>query len=336
MPHAVELRNVCRLFGTVRAVDAVSFTVEEGEFFSMLGPSGSGKTTCLRLVAGFELPDEGHISIHGDDVSRVPPYRRNVNTVFQDYALFPHMTVLENVAYGLRVRKVPRREREERARAMLATVKLEGMAARKPAQLSGGQRQRVAIARALINQPRVLLLDEPLGALDLKLREEMQIELKSLQRQLGITFIYVTHDQREALGMSDRVAVVNHGKIEQIDTPEGLYERPRTAFIANFVGASNVLAGSLARPLAGPAGANRAISVRPERIRFGRGGDDDVTLSGRITSRQYHGATSRYELDIDGQAVGVVTSSSGDRFEPGQDVDVCFPRSAAHALEERQ
>ena len=329
MPNAVEFRKATRLFGTVRAVDAVSFTVEEGEFFSMLGPSGSGKTTCLRLVAGFELPDEGQILIHGDDVSRVPPYRRNVNTVFQDYALFPHMTVIENVAYGLRVRKVPKREREARALEMLATVKLEGMAGRRPAQLSGGQRQRVALARALINQPRVLLLDEPLGALDLKLREEMQIELKGLQRRLGITFIYVTHDQQEALGMSDRVAVVNGGKIEQIDTPENLYQRPATEFIANFVGTSNVIAGELAREITG---AGATISVRPERIAFGRGGEDDVHLAGRVLDRQYHGATSRYELDVDGELVCVITSGDRDRFEPGQDVDLHFPRSAIHVL----
>jgi putative spermidine/putrescine transport system ATP-binding protein len=342
---AVEFRQVSRLFGNVRAVDDVSFTVADGEFFAMLGPSGSGKTTCLRLVAGFELPDRGQILIHGDDVSRVPPYRRNVNTVFQDYALFPHMTILDNVAYGLRVRKVPRREREQRAEEMLARVKLAGMSGRKPAQLSGGQRQRVALARALINQPRVLLLDEPLGALDLKLREEMQVELKSLQRNLGITFVYVTHDQQEALGMSDRVAVVNGGKIEQIDTPQGLYERPRTAFIANFVGTSNILEGDLARAAAG---SDRRVSVRPERIRFGRGGDGDVTLTGRVIDRQYHGATSRYELDVDGVAVSVVSANTGRDphpqgddgaapgagagVEPGQVVEIHFPRSAVHAL----
>jgi putative spermidine/putrescine transport system ATP-binding protein len=330
---AVEFRGVSRVFGNVRAVDDVSFTVADGEFFAMLGPSGSGKTTCLRLVAGFELPDHGRILIHGEDVSRVPPYRRNVNTVFQDYALFPHMTILDNVAYGLRVRKVPRREREQQAEEMLARVQLEGMAGRKPAQLSGGQRQRVALARALINRPRVLLLDEPLGALDLKLREEMQIELKTLQRDLGITFVYVTHDQQEALGMSDRVAVVNGGKIEQIDTPQGLYERPRTAFIANFVGTSNVLEGALARAVTG-VDAGGQLSVRPERIRFGRGGDGDLTLSGRVIDRQYHGATSRYELEVEGAALCVVSANidGAARFEPGQVVDIHFPRGAVHAL----
>jgi putative spermidine/putrescine transport system ATP-binding protein len=336
VPPAVEFRNVSRMFGNVHAVDDVSFTVADGEFFAMLGPSGSGKTTCLRLVAGFELPDRGQILIHGEDVSRVPPYRRNVNTVFQDYALFPHMTILDNVAYGLRVRKVPRRAREQQAEEMLGKVKLAGMAGRKPAQLSGGQRQRVALARALINRPRVLLLDEPLGALDLKLREDMQVELKSLQRTLGITFIYVTHDQQEALGMSDRVAVVNGGKIEQIDTPQALYERPRTAFIANFVGTSNILDGALAQAVAGAGG---RVSVRPERIRFGRGGDGDVSLSGRVIDRQYHGATSRYELEVDGAALCVVCpnigSAAADGVEPGQVVELHFPRSAVHELGER-
>lgn len=331
MTPAIEFRQVTRCFGPVRAVDAVSFSVAPGEFFSMLGPSGSGKTTCLRLLAGFELPDVGQIIIHGEDVSRVPPYRRNVNTVFQDYALFPHMSILDNVAYGLMVRKVPRRVREKQALEMLETVRLAGVAGRKPAQLSGGQRQRVALARALINQPRVLLLDEPLGALDLKLREEMQIELKSLQRQLGITFIYVTHDQQEALGMSDRVAVVNGGRIEQLDAPQGLYERPQTAFIARFVGASNLLSGAVAAAIVGAA---QTISVRPERIRFGRGGEHDVTLTGRILERQYHGATSRYELDVDGARLCVVAVNDDGAPARERDavVEVHFPRSAVHVL----
>ncbi len=330
MGAAVELRGVTRTFDKVRAVDDVSFTVAEGEFFSMLGPSGSGKTTCLRLIAGFELCDEGAVLLHGDDVSRTPPYRRAVNTVFQDYALFPHMSVLDNVAYGLRVRKVPRREREARAHEMLATVQLEGMARRRPAQLSGGQRQRVALARALINQPRVLLLDEPLGALDLKLREEMQFELKSLQRRLGITFVYVTHDQHEALGMSDRVAVVNHGRIEQLDTPDGLYERPRTAFIATFVGTSNVCTGPLAAALGH---ANETVSVRPERVRFGRGSDHDVTLEGTVLARQYHGATSRYEIAVADAKLGLVCPSAEASVELGKAINVHVPAAAIHVLE---
>lgn len=330
MSAAVELRGVTRTFNKVRAVDDISFRVAEGEFFAMLGPSGSGKTTCLRLIAGFELCDAGAVLLHGDDVSRTPPYRRPVNTVFQDYALFPHMSVLDNVAYGLRVRRVPRREREARAHEMLATVQLEGMARRRPAQLSGGQRQRVALARALINQPRVLLLDEPLGALDLKLREEMQFELKSLQRKLGITFIYVTHDQHEALGMSDRVAVVNHGRIEQLDTPAGLYERPRTAFIATFVGTSNVCTGPLAAAL-GHAG--KTVSVRPERVRFGRGSDRDPTLEGTVLARQYHGATSRYDVAVGDAKLGLVCASAEASVEPGQAVTVHVPAAAIHELE---
>ena len=234
MTSAIEFRAVSRVRGDVRAVDDVSFAIEPGEFFAMLGPSGSGKTSCLRLVAGFDAPDAGQVLLDGQDVSAVPPYERNVNTVFQDYALFPHMTVLENVAYGPRVKGVDRDARHKSAREMLELVQLAALGDRRPAQLSGGQRQRVALARALINRPKVLLLDEPLGALDLKLREEMQIELKSLQKKLGITFVYVTHDQGEALSMADRVAVFNRGKIEQLAAPRELYTRPRTAFVARF------------------------------------------------------------------------------------------------------
>ena len=236
---AVSFSSVTRVFGDVKAVDNVSFEVRDGEFFSMLGPSGSGKTTCLRLIAGFERPDAGHIAVHGVNVERVPPYERDVNTVFQDYALFPHMTVFGNVEYGLMIRKVPAVERRQRSAEMLSLVKLEGLGNRRPSQLSGGQRQRVALARALINRPSVLLLDEPLGALDLKLREQMQEELKALQRQVGITFIYVTHDQGEALAMSDRLAVFNHGRIEQVGAPGQVYEHPATAFVAGFVGVSD-------------------------------------------------------------------------------------------------
>lgn len=330
---AIEFKNVNRIFGDVRAVDNVSFSVREGEFFSMLGPSGSGKTTCLRLVAGFELPDAGQIIIHSDDVSGVPPYRRNVNTVFQDYALFPHMSILDNVAYGLMVRKVNKQTRQQRARDMLATVQLEHVAMRKPGQLSGGQRQRIALARALINEPRVLLLDEPLGALDLKLREAMQIELKALQRKLGITFIYVTHDQQEALGMSDRVAVFNNGKIEQIDTPQALYEKPQTAFVANFVGTSNILHGALAEKIFGLP--NKTISIRPERIRFAPAISNEVGLQAKIIDRQFHGASSRYELVVDGEEMCVVVANTEahDELNPGDETSICFPRDAVHVLE---
>src|SRR5689334_16851876 len=238
---AVSFRNVSRHYGAVKAVDDVGFEIKDGEFFAMLGPSGSGKTTCLRLIAGFEQPTSGAVSIHGQDVTGIPPYERDVNTVFQDYALFPHMTVLENVEYGLRVKGVKKPDRRRRAEEALELVQLAGYDSRKPRQLSGGQRQRVALARAIVNHPRVLLLDEPLGALDLKLRQEMQIELKRIQQEVGITFVYVTHDQEEALTMSDRIAVFSHGRIEQVGSPTEVYERPANEFVAGFVGGSNVL-----------------------------------------------------------------------------------------------
>ena len=298
---AVRFVGVCRSFGDVRAIDRVSFEVEDGEFFSLLGPSGSGKTTCLRLIAGFEQPDSGEILIHGESVAGVPPYGRDVNTVFQDYALFPHMTVARNVEYGLMIRKVAAAERRRRADEMLDLVKLHGLGGRKPSQLSGGQRQRVALARALINRPRVLLLDEPLGALDLKLREQMQVELKALQRRVSITFVYVTHDQGEALSMSDRLAVFDHGRIEQIGTPAEVYERPATTFVAGFVGVSNVCDAELARRLTGAA---RPFSIRPEKIRLGDTetgpGEAERGVTGTIDSAQYLGAATRYTVVLDG------------------------------------
>lgn len=317
---AVTFAGVSRHFGDVRAVDGVDFEIRDGEFFSMLGPSGSGKTTCLRLIAGFEQPDAGHIVIHGVNVEGVPPYQRDVNTVFQDYALFPHMTVVENVEYGLMIRKVAAAERRRRSQEMLGLVKLEAMGARKPNTLSGGQRQRVALARALINRPSVLLLDEPLGALDLKLREQMQEELKALQRQVGITFIYVTHDQGEALAMSDRLAVFNHGRIEQIGAPAEIYEHPATAFVAGFVGVSNVCAGELARRLTGSA---QAFAIRPEKITMtavsGPVPEGSLCVTGRIRSVTYHGATTRYAVALEGGGeLAVMRQNAGEGGQAAQ------------------
>jgi putative spermidine/putrescine transport system ATP-binding protein len=308
---AIEFRDVTRTYGDVRAVDGVTFTVDAGEFFAMLGPSGSGKTTCLRLIAGFESPERGTIALNGRDVTPDPPYLRDVNTVFQDYALFPHMTVAENVAYSLRVRSASKEDQRTRAHEMLELVKLGSFGERKPAQLSGGQRQRVALARALINQPRVLLLDEPLGALDLKLREEMQIELKNLQRRLGIAFVFVTHDQSEALSMADRIAVFNHGKIEQLDTPRELYAHPKTEFVAKFVGSSNVISGALAEELGNCA----AFSIRPENIRIDDGSrsDEHVQISGTLEDIQYHGATSRWHARVNGDQLLVAEVAETDR-----------------------
>ena len=320
MTSAIELQDASRAFGTVVALDHVSLTVAPGEFFALLGPSGSGKTTCLRLIAGFDRPDSGRILLDGEDVTDVPPYDRNLNTVFQDYALFPHMTVAENVAYGPRVRGVAAGERRRRAAEMLELVRLGSYGDRRPAQLSGGQRQRVALARALINSPKVLLLDEPLGALDLKLREEMQAELKGLQQRLGITFLFVTHDQGEALSMADRVAVFSHGRIEQLDTPRGLYARPRTAFVASFVGSANVVEGVAAERLTGRA---QSFAIRPELIEVLPAGaapaDGAVTCDGTLEEVLYHGASSRCHVRIDQAtllAVSRAESAAGEALPP--------------------
>ena len=302
MTPAIEFKRVSRIYGSLRAVDQVDLTIRSGEFFAMLGPSGSGKTTCLRLVAGFETPDEGTVCLHGIDVTEQPPYDRDVNTVFQDYALFPHLNVLENVAYGPRMRgKLSREEQRSRARQMLEMVHLAEYGERTPAQLSGGQRQRVALARALINQPKVLLLDEPLSALDLKLREAMQIELKSLQRQLGITFVFVTHDQGEALSMADRVAVFNEGRVEQLATPRELYSKPATAFVAKFVGGANVIEPPLAQRLLGR---QARYALRPERVRVTHAAGaalpgNVVGATGSIVDTQFHGATVRCQVRLD-------------------------------------
>jgi putative spermidine/putrescine transport system ATP-binding protein len=330
---AVSFQNVARHFGTVRAVDNVNLEIAQGEFFAMLGPSGSGKTTCLRLIAGFEQPTAGHIEIFGETAEGVPPYRRNVNTVFQDYALFPHMTILDNVAYGLMVRGVDRTSRHGKAEAALKLVALGGYGARRPGQLSGGQRQRVALARALVNEPKVLLLDEPLGALDLKLREQMQVELKSLQRQLGITFVFVTHDQGEALSMADRVAVFNEGKIVQVGTPEDIYERPATRFVANFVGSSNVLAPETSARFGGP---TRWISLRPERIVASAMAplprNERIIESGKIASVHYQGSTTKLHVNLQNGGT-IVAAVPAKQYSDGETVHLSWPKDAMHVLD---
>lgn len=302
MTPAVRFQNVSRHFGPVRAVDGVDLEIAPGEFFAMLGPSGSGKTTCLRLIAGFEQPTAGHIEIFGETAEGVPPYRRNVNTVFQDYALFPHLNILDNVAYGLMVKGVAKAERIRAAEQALEMVKLPGYGARRPGQLSGGQRQRVALARALVNKPKVLLLDEPLGALDLKLREQMQEELKSLQRALGITFIFVTHDQGEALSMADRVAVFNDGGIVQQGTPHDIYQRPKTRFVADFVGSSNVIAPNVMARLGGDW---RWASLRPETIRLGDPATDRDSVTATVTASNFLGAATRLAVETEGTRLHV-------------------------------
>jgi putative spermidine/putrescine transport system ATP-binding protein len=310
----VRLRGLVKRYGDFAAIDAVDLDIARGEFFTLLGPSGSGKTTTLRLIAGFALPDEGVVELGGRDVTQLPPYRRDVNTVFQDYALFPHMTVGENVAYGLRIRKVAKDERRRRAGEALELVRLSGLAGRKPSELSGGQRQRVALARAVVNGPRVLLLDEPLGALDLKLRQEMQLELKRIQSEVGITFIYVTHDQEEALTMSDRLAVFNAGRIEQVGAPAEVYEQPQSEFIAGFVGVSNVLERG-----------GRRFTIRPEKVRLlddGDGADGLHVETGTVADASYVGMVTRYEVELqDGGRLQVVRQNLED--------------SSAHALEAR-
>ena len=306
--NAVELLGVTRQFGDVVAVDALDLEVHDGEFLSLLGPSGCGKTTTLRLIAGFERPDAGEVRIAGKDVARLPPYRRPVNTVFQSYALFPHLSVLDNVAYGLKQRHVPRADRRARARELLELVRLPGVEHRRPRELSGGQQQRVALARALVLEPKVLLLDEPLGALDLKVRKELQIELKRIQLSVGITFVYVTHDQEEALAMSDRVAVMSGGRIEQLGRPQEIYDEPATPFVAGFIGETNFIESR-----------GRTVAIRPEGLRVERDGEG---LRGRVLATM-----------VIGPAVQSVV-----RLDDGQEVLVREQRrrgdESAHALAE--
>jgi putative spermidine/putrescine transport system ATP-binding protein len=326
----IRLRGLVKRYGETAAVDGVDLDVRRGEFFTLLGPSGSGKTTTLRMIAGFERPDEGSVELAGEEVSGRPPFERDVNTVFQDYALFPHLSVADNIAYGLRVKKVPKPERRTRTDEALEMVRLPGLGGRKPGQLSGGQRQRVALARAIVNRPRVLLLDEPLGALDLKLRQEMQVELKRIQQEVGITFVYVTHDQEEALTMSDRLAVFNDGRIEQVGAPADVYEHPASEFIAGFVGVSNVLERG-----------GRRFTIRPEKVRIVEGDHDGLhTESGVVRDVAYAGMITRYLVDLEaGGELQVVKQnleeSSAQAFDQrGKRVTVGWNEGQTYAIGE--
>lgn len=317
---AIRLQNLCKSFGRTEAVSGVDLEIADGEFFSMLGPSGSGKTTVLRMIAGFEAPTSGTIELAGSDVTRLAPFERDVHTVFQDYALFPHMTLEQNVAYSLKVRKVPKAERLKQAREALASVRLADFGTRRPSQLSGGQRQRVALARALVGRPKVLLLDEPLGALDLKLREQMQVELKAIQREVGITFVFVTHDQEEALTMSDRIAVFNQGRVEQIGTPAQIYERPATPFVAGFVGTSNLLTDDAAEQVVGDRG---TYSIRPEKIRVLKepavaDEPQHSSATGTVAEVVYLGDATRFLVDLD--AGGKLTALQQNLETSSEDV----------------
>lgn len=352
----LELRSVSHRYGDVLAVDQLSLTVASGEFFTLLGPSGCGKTTLLRLIAGFERPSAGRILLDGEDLSAMPPERRPVHTVFQSYALFPHLTVAENIAFPLRMARRPEAEIRERVREQLAAVRLEGMAERYPAALSGGQRQRVAVARAIVNRPRILLLDEPLAALDLKLREQLQLELIRLQRSLGITFVYVTHDQSEALALSHRVGVMNRGRLVQVDAPAAIYERPRNRFVADFIGQCNLLEarvqgqadGRLRVELPGlpalldvPAepgvetGEQGVLAVRPEHIRMAPTGPDEQGLAGQIRGHLFLGAVSLYQVELaNGMRLDVQAASRpGEPApEPGAPVQLSWPLQAGRFL----
>ena len=292
MTYAIELLGISKSYGSVQALNNIHLTIKDGEFFSLLGPSGSGKTTCLKIIAGFEGSQEGHVKLFNEDVTLVPPYKRDLNTVFQDYALFPHMSVRSNIGYSLRIKKVNLEEQNKRIDEILETVKLIGYDLRKPSELSGGQRQRVALARSLINKPKVLLLDEPLGALDLKLREQMQIELKNLQRKFNITFIYVTHDQQEALSMSDRIAVFNNGKVEQVDTPHNIYNKPKTSFVADFIGITTIFPKEDALQF----NITKSFSIRPEFISIqslSSNSSKDFKIKAKVTDIQYQGSFNK-------------------------------------------
>jgi putative spermidine/putrescine transport system ATP-binding protein len=339
----IRLRGLRKTFGTVVAVDNLDLDIADGEFFAMLGPSGSGKTTVLRMIAGFETPTAGTVQLGGVDATRQPPFRRDVNTVFQDYALFPHMSVAQNVGYGLRVRRVAKSERTARVGEALEMVRLSGFGSRKPSELSGGQRQRVALARALVNRPRVLLLDEPLGALDLKLREQMQLELKAIQREVGITFVFVTHDQDEALTLCDRLAVFNDGRLEQLGRAQEVYEAPATRFVAEFVGTSNVINAEAARAILGR---DETVSIRPEKIRLLSSGDaaaagdaagaGEVSVAGTVREIVYVGAQTRVVVEtpavtLSALVLNVSTQATG--LQRGAAVTLCWERAAVRTIE---
>jgi putative spermidine/putrescine transport system ATP-binding protein len=335
----IRLRSLRKTFGPVVAVDSIDLDVADGEFFAMLGPSGSGKTTVLRMIAGFEVPTSGSVQLGGVDATRIPPFRRDVNTVFQDYALFPHMNVEQNVAYGLRVRRVAREDRARRVAEALEMVRLTGFGGRKPSQLSGGQRQRVALARALVNRPRVLLLDEPLGALDLKLREQMQLELKSIQREVGITFLFVTHDQDEALTLCDRLAVFRDGHVEQVGTGAEVYEQPATRFVAEFVGTSNVISGDTAMPITG---SPTTVAIRPEKIRIAPPGTPaaagEIAVDGVVAEIVYAGAQTKVVADVPGgarlTALLLNVAPTATSLTRGDRITLCWHRSAERVLDD--
>jgi spermidine/putrescine transport system ATP-binding protein len=347
----VRLEGVVKRFDETVAVDGISLEVPHGSFFALLGPSGCGKTTTLRLVGGFEEPTEGRIFLGEHDVVGLPPYKRDVNTVFQSYALFPHMTIEDNVAFGLERKGVPKAERAGRVAEMLGLVGLTGLARRKPKQLSGGQQQRVALARALVNHPRVLLLDEPLGALDLKLRKQMQLELKRIQNEVGITFVHVTHDQEEAMTMADEIAVMNGGRIEQLGRPEELYERPRTSFVARFLGASNLLRGTVEERRAVrlesgavvqvedelPARGTRvAVGIRPEKLRFNSARDGENRVSGTVAERSYVGVATQYIVKTPDGSVNVFVQNAervAAGLGPGATVELTFDPEAAFVVD---
>jgi len=357
MLAAIEIQNLTRRFGPVVALDGITLSIGQGEFFSLLGPSGCGKTTLLRLIAGLDSPDGGTLLLHGEDALALPAHQRPVNTVFQSYALFPHMTVYDNIAFGLKMKKVSPPEMAARLERALRLVDIEALSGRTPSQLSGGQKQRVALARAVVNEPRVLLLDEPLGALDLKLRKQLQIELRQVQRRLGITFVYVTHDQEEAMVMSDRIAVMNQGRIEQLGSPNEIYERPRTRFAAEFLGSCNVIKTAIlsrnsasclvstvwgewrmdspASSTSDLSGAAILLTIRPENIRFHPVEESDNRAHGKIISIVYSGSQIHYELESNGQILKaiVLNTQHGSKFQMGQTVAFAAPPAALRMLE---